>query len=121
MAVASGRAGRVLARPNVHVRTLNTRDVLRVRTSKVKPSRLVNWLPNIVQISLTRRCVRIMAIPYCDEASAACGTCTQLSSYAESEITSLVPSNFPSFAIRTASGGKLGRTLGTRLSIQYSM
>ena len=38
MAVASGRASRVLARPlfrrlNVHMRTLNTREVIRIRTS----------------------------------------------------------------------------------------
>ena len=39
MAVVSGRAGRVLARPvfrrlNVHMRTLDTREVIRIRTSK---------------------------------------------------------------------------------------
>ena len=53
-----------------------------------------------------------MDIPY----HAACGTCAQLSSYAESEITSLVPQaspSFPSFPIRTASDGKLGRSMGT--------
>ena len=57
-----------------------------------------------------------MDIPYYDKARAACGTCAQQSSYTESEITSLVPqslSSFPSFAVRTASNGKLGRSLGT--------
>ena len=39
MAIASGRAGRVLAQPlfcrlNVHMPTLNTREVVRIRTSK---------------------------------------------------------------------------------------
>ena len=51
MAVASGRAGRVLARPlfrrlNVHVRTLNASEVIHIRTSKVGKR-----LPIIVQIS----------------------------------------------------------------------
>ena len=44
-----------------------------------------------------------MAIPYCDEARAASGTCEHLSLYGESEITSLVPqasSSFRSFAVR---------------------
>ena len=53
----------------------------------------------------------------------AVGARTQLSSYAESEITSLVPqapSSFPSFTIRTASDGKLGGSLETRLLIQHS-
>ena len=45
MAVASGRAGRVLARPlfrrlNVLMRTLNTREVIRIGTSiYAEPSR----------------------------------------------------------------------------------
>ena len=42
----------------------------------------------------------------------------KLSSYAESEITSLVPqapSSLPSFAVRSASDGKLGGSLLTRL------
>ena len=57
-----------------------------------------------------------MDIPYYDKARAACGTCTQQSSYTESEITSLVPqalSSFPSFAVCTASDRKLGRSMGT--------
>ena len=58
MAVASGRTGRVLARPlfrelNVYMRTLKTREVICIRTSK--PSRLGKQLPTIVQISLTKR------------------------------------------------------------------
>ena len=47
-----------------------------------------------------------MAIPYCYEACTACRMCTQLSSFAESEINGLVPqalSSFPSFAVRTVS------------------
>ena len=115
MAVASSRAGQVLAQPlfrrlNVHVRTLKTQEVVRIRTSKL--SSLGKRLPNIVQISLTKGNVALgfsvisvysMAIPYCDEAHglAACGIRAQLSLYAESEITSLVsqaPSSFPSCA-----------------------
>ena len=68
-----------------------------------KSSCLEKWLPNIVQISLTKRqrCVRIFShfglldwapIPYCDKAHTACGTCMQLLSLcAECEITSFVP------------------------------
>ena len=53
MVVTGGRTGQVLAQPlfrglNVHVRTLNTREVVRIRTSKL--SRLGKRLPVIVQI-----------------------------------------------------------------------
>ena len=63
-----------------------------------------------------------MVIPYCYEACTACRMCTQLSSFAESEINGLVPqalSSFPSFAVHTVSDLKLGGYLGTRLLIQY--
>ena len=56
--------------------------------------------------------------PYCEEARTARGRCAQLSSYAKSEITSLVPqapSSFPSCLTCSASDGKLGGSLGTRL------
>ena len=51
MAIESGQAGWVLARPlfhrpNVHIPTLNTHEVVCIRTSK---------LPNIVQILLTKK------------------------------------------------------------------
>ena len=65
-----------------------------------------------------------MAFSYCDEAHAACSMCVQLSSYAESEMTNLIPqapSSFPLFAVCTASNEKLGGSLGMRLLIQYSM
>ena len=58
------------------------------------------------------------------EVCAACGRCTQLSSYAEREITNCVPlalSSFQSFAVHTASDENLGGSLATRLLIQYSM
>ena len=63
---------------------------------------------------------------YCDEfeARAANGRWQQLSSYTESEITSLVPrapSRFLSFAVRSASEEKLGGSQETRLLIQYLM
>ena len=99
MAIASGRAGRVLARPplcglNVHVRTLNTREVVRTRTSFHRQRGNVALGFSVISI----------AIPYSDEPRAAHGRCAQLSSYAESEITSLVPqapSSFPSFTVRS--------------------
>ena len=85
MAVASGRAGRVLARPlfrrlNVHVRTLNASEVIRIRTSKVGKR-----LPIIVQISQKGNValgyvailVYSMAISYCDKARAARGRCAR--------------------------------------------
>ena len=53
--------------------------------------------------------VYFMAIPYCDEARAACSTCVQLSLYVESEITNLIPqapSISPLFIVRVASDGK---------------
>ena len=55
MAVASGRAGLVLARPlfrrlNVHMQTLNTCKVVRIRTNN--PNRLRKQVP-IKKISLT--------------------------------------------------------------------
>ena len=57
IAIASDQAGRVLAQPpfrglNVHIRTLKTREVIHITTSK--PSRLGKWLSIIVQISLTK-------------------------------------------------------------------
>ena len=62
MSVASGRAGRVLAQPlfrrlNAHVRALNTREVIRIRTSK--PSRLRKLLPIIVRFALTGKKVTL--------------------------------------------------------------
>ena len=63
MAVASDRAGQVLARPlfrrlNVNMHTLNTyASHTYIRTSKPshRPSRLGKQLPIIVQISVTKR------------------------------------------------------------------
>ena len=52
-----------------------------------------------------------MAISYCDEAHAAHGRWAQLSSYTESELTSLIPQapfNFLSFAVRSANNRKVG-------------
>ena len=64
---------------------------------------LRKWLPIIVQVSLTKRYIRIsMTIPYCGKACAACGTYAQLSSYVQSEITTLISSSFPSFAATEA-------------------
>ena len=49
-----------------------------------------------------------MAISYCDEARAVRGWCAQLSSYAESEIASLVPQvQLAIVAVRSARDGKL--------------
>ena len=127
MAVASGRAGRVLARPLF--RRLNARTCMGTLNT-----RLGKRLPIIAQISPTKRqrCVRIFshfgllgghAFLYCDEpVLLAARSRAQLSSYAESEISSLVPVQFPSFcSIRTASDRKLGGSLATRLLIQHSM
>ena len=101
------------------------REVVQIRTSK--PSCLGKWLSVIVQISMKKRshCIRIsvysMAIPYCDEACAVCGTCVQLSPQAKSEITSLVSqalSSFRSFALHNASNSE---SLETRILNQYSL
>ena len=85
---------------------------------------------NLTALGFSAVSVYLMAIPYCDETRAACHRCAQLSSYAEFEITSHVPqapSSFPSFAVHTASGRKLGRglmcvyhteVLGTRLKVE---
>ena len=56
-----------------------------------------------------------MAIPYYDEACTACGKYAQLSSHVESEII------IGPVQLSTICNGKLGRSLGTRLLIQYSM
>ena len=55
-----------------------------------------------------------MAISYCNKAHAACGTTKFI--HTEFEIASLVtqtPSSFPSFAVHSASNGKLGGSLLT--------
>ena len=125
MAIASGLAGRVLAWPffheiNVHMRNLNTHEVLQIKTNK--PSCLWQWMPIIVQISLMLRLSAIlaysMAIPYCDKVHATHGTCTQLSLWnLKSRVLfpSPRPAIFSSSAVRTASDQKLGGSLGTRL------
>ena len=81
MAVASGRAGWVLAQPlsyrlKVHMCTSSTCEgCMYVKTSQ--PSCLEKWLPIIVQISKTKGNVALgfsaisvysMVIPYCDKA-----------------------------------------------------
>ena len=81
MAVASGRAGWVLARPlsyrlKVRMCTSSTREgCMYIKTSQ--PSCLGKWLPIIVEISLTKGNVALefsaisvysMVIPYCDKA-----------------------------------------------------
>ena len=110
--LASSWAGQVLAWPlfrrlKVPMCTLNMHKVEHIRTSK--PSHLGKQLPFWFTL----------AIPYCNEAHAACGRSTQLCKF-----TSLVPRPRPAFHCLphvTASDRKLGGSLGTKLLTQYWM
>ena len=125
VAVARGWASQALAQPlfrrlNVLMHTLNTREITH-KTAAI-----------IVQILLTKSNVALgfsaisvysMTNAFCDKARVARGRCAQLSSYAKSEITSLFPRPRPGFhrlLLHSASDGKLGGSLGTKLFIQYS-
>ena len=113
-----GFAWQLFRRLNMH--TCTFREVVHTITSKP-----VKMLPIIEQILLTKSSgflVFSMATSYCDKAHTAGSTCTQLSSYAKPEITSLIPhalSSFPLFAvcILPARDRKLGGSQGTRLLI----
>ena len=122
MAIASGQAGGVLARPlrwvNVHLRTLNTaHEVVRSR-----PNCLNNGCPSSCKFQWQKgnvTCVRSFShfglldahTAYCDKDRAPCGTCVQLSSYAESEIATLIFQPRPVYNMCSASDGKVGGDL----------
>ena len=111
--------------------TLNTHEVICIQTSK--SSHPVNGYPSLckshwqkgnTELGFSAISVYSMAIPYYNKTRAACSTvfivvrnaCSKVHAYTEAEITSHVPqapSSFPSFAVHTASDGKLGRNLGT--------
>ena len=138
MAVASGWAGWVLAQQlicelNVHLRTLNTREVVGV-------GHVSRWLPVIVPTKFNWCCDRIFSLlngPYCDEACAACGSIAgqliftwklnMLPAKFTSGICQLAsfPRHCPAFhrlqytylpATESSAGGQ-----GTRVLLQYSM
>ena len=114
MAVASGQAGGVLARPlrwvNVHLRTLNTaHEVVHSR-----PNCLNNGCPSSCKFQWQKGNVhafRFTRCPYYDKDRAPCGTCAQLSSYAESEIATLIFQPRPVYNMCSASDGKVGGDL----------
>ena len=81
MAVASGRASLVLAQPlfhrlNVHVRTLNTREVVRVRTGKLSRlgKRVAQHRANFVTLLYDFQPFLTATKPVLPP----CGTCAQL-------------------------------------------
>ena len=121
MAVARGWTGQALAQPlfrrlNVCVHTLNTREITH------KMAAIIVQKSNVA-LGFSAISVYSMTHAFCDKARVARGRCTQLSSYMKSEITSLFPRTCPGFhrlLLRSASDGKLGGSLGTRLFIQYS-
>ena len=86
MAVASGWAGQVLARPhflrpNMHVRTLNTRAYLKSYVYYELVSQALS--ENNIALGFSVILIHLMAILYCDKAHgrAVCGTCVQLCLY----------------------------------------
>ena len=134
-----GWTGWLLAPPLfcTHVHTLNTSEVVSWAVSKNdcrSSCSKFHWQKGNIALGFIAISVYLMAISYCDRKLgrslgarllrplAACSWCAQLSLYAESEITSFVPQAPSSLtsAIRSASDGKLGVSLGARLLIQYS-
>ena len=111
MAVASGRDGRVLARllfgrPSVHMRTLNTHEVVQIRTIVCRAFS-VNGCLSLYKFHWQKATLHYDFQPFrftqwpflYSNKDAVCGT---LSSYTESEITSHIPRAPSSFPLFTA-------------------